>query len=55
MNIQEIMRILPHRYPFLLLDRIVELRPGKMAANIKNISINEPYFAGHFQRPLCRE
>lgn len=48
MNIQEIMRILPHRYPFLLLDRIVELRPGKMAVGIKNISINEPYFAGHF-------
>jgi 3-hydroxyacyl-[acyl-carrier-protein] dehydratase len=40
MNIQEIMRILPHRYPFLLLDRIVELRPGKMAVGIKNISIN---------------
>jgi 3-hydroxyacyl-[acyl-carrier-protein] dehydratase len=48
MNIQEIMRILPHLYPFLLLDRIVELRPGKMAVGIKNISINEPYFAGHF-------
>ena len=47
MNIQEIMRILPHRYPFLLLDRIVELRPGKMAVGIKNISINGPGFAGH--------
>ena len=37
MNIQEIMRILPHRYPFLLLDRIVELRPGKMVVGIKTL------------------
>ncbi len=48
MNIQEIMKILPHRYPFLLVDRIEELIPGKMAIGIKNVSINEPYFAGHF-------
>lgn len=48
MNIQEIMKLLPHRYPFLMVDRIVELIPGKMAIGIKNVSINEPYFAGHF-------
>ncbi|NLO21887.1 MAG: 3-hydroxyacyl-[acyl-carrier-protein] dehydratase FabZ, partial [Syntrophomonadaceae bacterium] len=44
MNIQEIMKILPHRYPFLLVDRIDELIPGKMAIGSKNVSINEPYF-----------
>lgn len=48
MNIDEIMKILPHRYPFLLVDRIIELEPGKRAVGIKNVSINEPYFAGHF-------
>lgn len=48
MNIEEIMKILPHRYPFLMVDRITELDPGKRAVGIKNVSINEPYFAGHF-------
>lgn len=48
MNIEEIMNTIPHRYPFLLVDRIIELVPGKKATGIKNISINEPYFAGHF-------
>ena len=48
MNMQEIMKILPHRYPFLLVDRIDELIPGKMAIGSKNVSINEPYFVGHF-------
>jgi 3-hydroxyacyl-[acyl-carrier-protein] dehydratase len=48
MNIDEIMKILPHRYPFLMVDRITELDPGKRAVGIKNVSINEPYFAGHF-------
>lgn len=42
------MKILPHRYPFLMVDRIVELIPGEKAVGIKNVSINEPYFAGHF-------
>lgn len=48
MNIEEIMQILPHRYPFLMIDRLLELVPGRKAVGIKNISINEPYFTGHF-------
>ncbi|MGB0908854.1 MAG: 3-hydroxyacyl-ACP dehydratase FabZ [Nitrospirales bacterium] len=45
LNIQE---ILPHRYPFLLVDRIVELEEGKRVIGIKNVSFNEPFFPGHF-------
>jgi 3-hydroxyacyl-[acyl-carrier-protein] dehydratase len=53
MNIEEIMSILPHRYPFLMVDRIIELVPGQKAVGIKNVSVNEPYFAGHFPgRPI---
>jgi 3-hydroxyacyl-[acyl-carrier-protein] dehydratase len=49
----EIMRILPHRYPFLLVDRVVELEPGKRAVGIKQVSANEPQFTGHFPgRPI---
>jgi 3-hydroxyacyl-[acyl-carrier-protein] dehydratase len=48
MNITEIMKVLPHRYPFLLVDRITELEPGKTATGIKNVTINEPFFQGHF-------
>lgn len=48
MNIEEIMQVLPHRYPFLLVDRITELVPAQRAVGIKNITINEPYFTGHF-------
>lgn len=48
MDINEIMKVLPHRYPFLLVDRIIEVVPGEKAVGIKNITINEPYFAGHF-------
>lgn len=48
MNIQEIMKVLPHRYPFLLVDRIEELEEGKKAAGYKNVTINEPFFQGHF-------
>ena len=44
----DIMRILPHRYPFLLVDRVIELEPGKRAVGIKMISANEPQFTGHF-------
>ncbi len=47
-DIQEILRVLPHRYPFLLIDRVLELRPGKAAKGVKNVSINEPFFPGHF-------
>ena len=45
---QEIMAIIPHRYPFLLIDRIIELEPGKRAVGEKLVSIGEPYFQGHF-------
>lgn len=48
MNINEIMKYLPHRYPFLLVDRIVDLQPGVSITGIKNVSINEPFFQGHF-------
>ena len=49
----EIMRILPHRYPFLLVDRVVELEPGTRAIGIKQVSANEPQFTGHFPgRPI---
>jgi len=53
MDIYEIMKILPHRYPFLLVDRILELEPGKRALGIKNLTVNEPFFTGHFpERPI---
>lgn len=51
MNIEKILEILPHRYPFLLVDRVVECQPGSHIRAYKNISINEPFFQGHF--PGC--
>ena len=48
LTINEIMKNLPHRYPFLLVDRIAELEPGVRAIGIKNVTINEPFFQGHF-------
>lgn len=48
MGITEIMDFLPHRYPFLLVDRIVEMEAQKRIVGIKNVSINEPFFQGHF-------
>ena len=48
LSAREIQDIIPHRYPFLLVDRIVELEAGKRAVGIKNVSINEPFFQGHF-------
>lgn len=47
-TIQEIMDLLPHRYPFLLVDRIVAWEPGKTIVGLKNVTINEPFFTGHF-------
>lgn len=47
-GIQEILDILPHRYPFLLIDRIVEMEMGKRVVGIKNVTMNEPFFQGHF-------
>lgn len=48
LDIMEIRDLLPHRYPFLLVDRILEIEPGKRAVGIKNVSANEPFFQGHF-------
>ena len=48
LNIDEILKILPHRTPFLLIDRIDEMEPGKRDVGTKCVSFNEPYFAGHF-------
>jgi UDP-3-O-[3-hydroxymyristoyl] N-acetylglucosamine deacetylase/3-hydroxyacyl-[acyl-carrier-protein] dehydratase len=47
-GIEEIMRVIPHRYPFLLVDRILELEEGKRVVGLKNVTINEPFFQGHF-------
>ena len=47
-DIQEILGFLPHRYPFLLIDRVVEFEPTKRLVAIKNVTINEPFFQGHF-------
>ncbi len=45
---KEIQKILPHRYPFLLVDRIIEMEEGTKAVGIKNVTVNEPFFQGHF-------
>ena len=47
-DINKIMEILPHRYPFLLVDKILELEPNKRIVGLKNVTINEPFFQGHF-------
>ena len=53
MEAAQIMEILPHRYPFLLVDRVVELEPGVRAVAIKQVTANEPHFTGHFpERPI---
>jgi beta-hydroxyacyl-ACP dehydratase FabZ len=48
LNHQDIIKLLPHRYPFLLVDRITELEPGKRVTGIKNVTANEQFFQGHF-------
>lgn len=48
MNVNEIKNFLPHRYPFLLVDKVVELEPGRSIRAIKNVTANEPFFNGHF-------
>lgn len=48
MNIQEIQKILPHRFPFLLVDRVLDLEPKVRATGLKNVTINEAFFQGHF-------
>ncbi len=47
-DINKILSVLPHRYPFLLVDRLTDLVPGEKAAGLKNVTINEPFFQGHF-------
>lgn len=47
-NINEIMKQIPHRFPFLLVDRVLEAEPGKRIRMLKNVTINEPFFTGHF-------
>ncbi|MGH2575099.1 MAG: bifunctional UDP-3-O-[3-hydroxymyristoyl] N-acetylglucosamine deacetylase/3-hydroxyacyl-ACP dehydratase, partial [Ignavibacteria bacterium] len=52
-DINAIKKMLPHRYPFLLVDKIIELEPGKRIVGVKNVTVNEPYFQGHFpQKPI---
>jgi 3-hydroxyacyl-[acyl-carrier-protein] dehydratase len=48
MDILEIQSLLPHRYPFLLIDRVLEMEPLKRIVAIKNVTVNEPFFQGHF-------
>ena len=53
MDIHEVLKRLPHRYPFLLVDRVVELERGKFLRALKNVTMNEPFFVGHFpHRPV---
>lgn len=53
MDIHEILQYLPHRFPFLMVDRVEEVEPGKRIVAIKNVTINEPFFPGHFpNRPV---
>jgi 3-hydroxyacyl-[acyl-carrier-protein] dehydratase len=52
-DIERIMQMIPHRYPFLMIERVIDVVPSESATGIKNVSINEPYFQGHFpQRPV---
>lgn len=48
LSIERIMEMIPHRYPFLLIDRVVDIVPGESAVGVKNVTINEPFFTGHF-------
>ena len=53
LDIHNVLKHLPHRYPFLLIDRVLDYQPGKSLVAIKNVTINEPFFCGHFpQRPV---
>jgi 3-hydroxyacyl-[acyl-carrier-protein] dehydratase len=52
-DINQIMEMIPHRYPFLLIDKVINVDPGESATGIKNVTINEPFFPGHFpQKPV---
>ena len=53
MDINRIMQLIPHRYPFLMIDRVLDVVPGMKATGVKNVSINEQFFAGHFpEKPV---
>lgn len=53
MDIQKVLSLLPHRYPFLLIDRVVDYKPDEYLIALKNVTVNEPFFAGHFPvRPV---
>ena len=52
MDVNEVIAHLPQRFPFLLIDRVKELEPGKRIVALKNVSVNEPYFTGHFPHRL---
>lgn len=53
MDIRKIMELLPHRYPFVLVDRVLEITPGEQIIALKNVTINEPFFQGHFpEKPI---
>ena len=53
LNINEIKKVLPHRYPFLLIDRVIDFKTGDYLKAIKNVTVNEPFFQGHFpQEPI---
>lgn len=53
LEVGELMQLLPHRYPMLMIDRLVEIKPGESAVGIKNVTYNEPFFPGHFpQAPV---
>ena len=52
-DIHQIKRLIPHRYPFLMIDRVINIKPGESAVGIKNVTVNEPFFEGHFPaRPV---
>ncbi len=48
LNIQDIQKVIPHRFPFLLIDKVLDPRPNEKLVALKNVSVNEPYFVGHF-------
>ena len=47
-NVEEIKKLIPHRYPFLLIDKVIDIKKNESATGIKNVTVNEPYFTGHF-------
>lgn len=50
LNVQEIQKVIPHRFPFLLIDRVIDLKPNEKLVALKNVTVNEPFFTGHFPK-----